>query len=379
MERLEAKKINGKVYYYYSKWAWVDGKCRRVWQKYLGKLEDIAKAVDGGGPPPQYAEVFQWGLPSALWKECSRAQIVDFVDALCPKRQQGLSTGEYLAVAAINRAISPNSKRSMWQWFSQTVLLRQFPQGSKAALASQRFWDHMDRIDTDKSRMIWKNLLEATLKREQVDLSSVSYDGTNFYTFIDTFNSRCDIAQRGKNKQGRNSLRQISYALFCCGDGSLPLYYDVYPGNRNDAKQFPLMLERFNEFLLELDPEACTTPAITLIFDKGNNSEKNFQLLDLLELSYVGSVKLDQHKELLEVSNQDDRFQPCGGAGLEETKAFRVLKPVYGRERVLVVTHNQNLFDTQWLTLHNDLSKAVEKLSVLRQKLEDRITGIIRF
>jgi hypothetical protein len=31
MERLEAKQINGHTYYYYSKWAKVDGKCRRVW------------------------------------------------------------------------------------------------------------------------------------------------------------------------------------------------------------------------------------------------------------------------------------------------------------------------------------------------------------
>ncbi len=37
MERLEAKQVNGATYYYYSQWAKVDGKCRRVWQKYLGE------------------------------------------------------------------------------------------------------------------------------------------------------------------------------------------------------------------------------------------------------------------------------------------------------------------------------------------------------
>ena len=48
MERLEAKQVKGHTYYYYSKWAWVDNRCRRVWQKYLGKLEDIVAAVHGG-------------------------------------------------------------------------------------------------------------------------------------------------------------------------------------------------------------------------------------------------------------------------------------------------------------------------------------------
>ncbi|MFO7783768.1 MAG: TRAP transporter large permease subunit [Thermodesulfobacteriota bacterium] len=123
MERLESKKVNGRTYYYYSEWGWKDGKCRRIWQKYLGKPKDIVQAVQGGGPPPLYAEVFQWGLPCALWKEVLRARVVEETDALCPKREQGLSTGQYMAVAAVNRAIRPKSKRSMWEWFSRTALL----------------------------------------------------------------------------------------------------------------------------------------------------------------------------------------------------------------------------------------------------------------
>ena len=145
MERLEAKRVKGHTYYYYSKWARLDNRCRRVWQRYLGKLEDIVAAVQGGGPAPIAAEVFQWGLPQALWQEATRAQLVELIDRHCPKRRQGLTTGQYLAIAAINRAISPRSKRSMWVWFSQTVLRRHMPSDSEAALASQRFWDHMDR------------------------------------------------------------------------------------------------------------------------------------------------------------------------------------------------------------------------------------------
>ncbi len=376
MERLEAKKISGRTYYYYSEWAWVDGKCRRVWQKYLGTLKNIAKAVDGG-PSPLYAEIFQWGLPIALWRECCLAEVIEETDKLCPKRDQGLSIGGYLAIAAINRAICPNSKRSMWEWFSQTALLRHFPHASKRALTSQRFWDHMDKISANAVISIWKNILKGVAKRETIDLSSVSYDGTNFYTFIDTFNVRCYIAKRGKNKQGRNNLRQVSYALFCSEDGHIPLFYDIYDGNRNDAKQFPLMLKKFHRFLVELSGKDCPVPQTTLIFDKGNNSQDNFALINRLELNFVGSMKLGQHKELVKVPNDDPIFETCEGIELEGTKAFRVKKEVYGQERVIVVTYNQNLFDAQWLTLQNDIGKAIEKLSLLRQKLEDRANGVI--
>ncbi|MFC1834019.1 hypothetical protein ACFL2Q_04710 [Thermodesulfobacteriota bacterium] len=360
MERLEAKKINGKTYYYYSKWRWIDGKCRRIWQKYLGKPADIARAMQGGGLSPLYAEIFQCGLPLALWMESCHSKVVEETDKLCPKRGQGLSVGQYLAVAAINRAICPKSKRGMWEWLSQNVLLRHMHQATKAALASQRFWDHMDRIDSDAALLIWKAILKQVVTSTDVDLSCVSYDGTNFYTFIDTFNMRCELAKRGKNKQGRNNLRQISYALFCSADGHMPLYYDFYEGTRNDAKQFPMILERFYQFLNEISGESCQAPETTLIFDKGNSSEASFGLIDSLELSYVGSVKLDQHKDLANISNKDTRFVPCGSATMEATKALRVKKKVYGKERTLVVTYNQNLFDTKWLTLHNDMSKALD-------------------
>jgi transposase len=377
MERLESKTIKGHTYYYYSKWARVDGKPRRVWQKYLGKLDDIARAVQAGGLTPTCADVFEWGLPEALWRECQRADIAACVNRHCGTRSRGLNTGDYLAIAALNRAIRPYSKRSLWQWFSQTVLLRHFPDASQPRLSSQRFWDHMERIKQADVLAIWQSILEGLTQREGLDLSSICYDGTNYYTFIDTFNTHCDIARRGKNKQGRSNLRQVSYALFCCADGQVPLYFDVYEGNRNDAKQFPLLLKKFQQFLQRVGGQA-NVPKTTLIFDKGNNSAANFQLVDELELFFVGSVKLDEHKDLLQVPNDDPRFTTCAAERLSGTKCFRQLKQVYGKDRILVVTYNQNLFNAQWVTLQNDIAKASTKLAALQQRLDERGAGSLK-
>src|ERR1019366_4758865 len=111
MQRLEAKSINGRTYYYLSLWGWKNGKCRRLSQKYLGKPEDIARAVEGARPAPEYALVLDWGLPQALWQEAQRAEVVQHVDQLCPKRAQGLTPGDYIRLAAINRACKPVSKQ----------------------------------------------------------------------------------------------------------------------------------------------------------------------------------------------------------------------------------------------------------------------------
>jgi transposase len=378
MERLETKRVKGHTYYYYSKWARVDNRCRRVWQKYLGKLEDIVAAVQGTGPVPICAEVFQWGLSQALWQEATRASLVEHIDRHCPKRRQGLTTGQYLVIAAINRAITPRSKRSMWDWFSQTVLRRRLLSASRAALSSQRFWDHMDTVKPEAATAIWKDLLKDVVHRERIDLSSICYDGTNFYTFLDTFNARCSLAIRGKNKQGRDNLRQVSYALFCAADGQLPLFYDVYQGNRNDARQFSQVLERFHQFFRDLAGGATGVPETTLIFDKGNNSADNFRLLDSLTLKFVGSVKQNEHPELAQVPHSDLRFVVCTSPGLKGAKAFRVTKTVAGSERVLVVTYNPKLAKTQWMTLQNDVAKASKRLTELQGRLAGRAAGLIK-
>jgi transposase len=378
MQRLEAKTINGHTYYYLSHWGWKDGKCRRLSQKYLGKPEDIAQAVAGPPPQPDYAVVLEWGLPWALWQQAEAAQIAQTVNQLCPKRAQGLSTGEYIRLAAINRACEPVSKQAMWDWVSQTCLPRLWPEASAAQLSSQHFWDHMDRIDGETAQKIWQTLMAGVVQRENLPLAQVCYDGTNFYTFIDTFNLRCHVAKRGKNKQGRGNLRQVSYALFCTTDGHLPLFYDVYEGNRHDAKEFPQVLEKF-QCWLKAQAAAGETPAKpTLIFDKGNNSAENFALIDALALPYVGSVKLDEHPELATVSNQDARWQAATEPGLEGTKSWRTPKVVYGRERTLVLTYNQNLYESQWATVQNDLAKALAELGTLQQHLRTRAAGQIK-
>jgi transposase len=195
---------------------------------------------------------------------------------------------------------------------------------------------------------------------------------------MDTFNARCDIAKRGKNKQGRSNLRQVSYALFCHAESQVPLYYEVYDGNRHDTKQFPVMIERFHDFLSDSFGNTPQSPQLTLIFDKGNNSQDNFRLIDTLKLHYVGSIKLSEVKDLADISNQDSRWIPCQTLGLEKTKCFRGTRKIYAKQRTIVVTYNANLFQTQCLTLHHDITKAMTELGALRQKLQDRAQGLIK-
>ncbi len=81
---------------------------------------------------------------------------------------------------------------------------------------------------------------------------------------------------------------------------------------------------------------------------------------------------------MAEVPHTDSRFVVCASAGLKGTKAFRVIKTVAGAERVLVVTYNPNLAKTQWMTLKNDVTKAIKRLSELQGRLAGRAAGLIK-
>jgi hypothetical protein len=57
----------------------------------------------------------------------AQLELVALMDAHLPKRDQGLSVGQYLLLAAINRAAHPTSKARLADWYQQTALLRMLP------------------------------------------------------------------------------------------------------------------------------------------------------------------------------------------------------------------------------------------------------------
>lgn len=374
MAYITHKKISGKTYYYAEQRIWKDGKSRREWQKYLGTTDSIMDAVEGKSFVPDHAILFELGGVASYLSLAKDIQMVEKIDRMLPKRKQGLSIGEYLLIATINRGLEAVSKRSMWSWFQNTILLNHFSGTKKEQLTSQRFWDHMNLIPEQKIIPVWLEVLNSALSSAHIDFSNVAFDETNFYTFIRTFNQRCSIPQRGKNKQGRSNLRQVNYALFCSKENHLPLYFDVYPGNVHDSTKFKEILPGFKAAFKDKIKPGST---MTIVFDKGNNSPEAIAEIVQSPFHFVGSLKLNDHTELASISNMDERFESTGHPQLESLKALRVEKVINEEQRTLIVTFNQNLYNDQLKTLYNDLERCQGKLSELNRRLTDRAEGLI--
>src|SRR5215203_3152723 len=147
MASLIAKKIRGHTYYYARECKRVNGKPKVVWQKYLGRADDIISAFPRAaqGPPatpPASASITDFAAVVSLYDLAHRLKLVDFIDRHVPKRGTGPSVGTYLLVATLNRCLAPCSKASIEQWF-QTTVLRRLLNLRPEQLSSQRFWDNM--------------------------------------------------------------------------------------------------------------------------------------------------------------------------------------------------------------------------------------------
>jgi transposase len=367
MASLTAKTIRGRKYYYLRETARVDGKPKVVRQTYLGSAEAVAAALGKGSSTLEIREglpVRDFGAVAALHDLVGELGLVELVDQHVPRRvRRGPSVGQLLALASINRVVAPASKAHLGAWYEGTVLPRLL--GFKQSqLTSQRFWDAMDRVGEDALRKIELDLAARVVERFALSPSTLFYDATNFYTFIDTFNTRSTLAQRGKSKEGRSALRILGLALMVTGDFEVPLFHRLYPGNHNDPTSFRSVVD-------ELVERARTVHGgvedLTLVFDKGNNTEDT---LAALRGAYhvVGSLVPQYHKELLEVPREAmRRLDPTRYP--KEVVCHRTQKTVFGRSFTVLVVWNEGLYETQRKTVEREVTKCARKLSEEQARL----------
>ena len=360
MASLTAKTINGRKYYYLRECAWVDGKPKIVKQTYLGSADAIAAAL--GKTPSALtvvpgAPVLEFGAVAALYDLAQQLDIVRLIDSHVPKRRsRGPSVGTMLLLAAINRAVGATSKAQVATWYERTSLPR-WMELKAGQLTSQRFWDNMDRVPEEAIVGIERELSARVVKEFDLDLRCLFYDATNFFTFIDTFNTRSTLAQRGKSKEGRSSLRILGLALLVTGDFEVPLFHCLYPGNHNDPTSFRSVVHELVDRYRQLVDGA---EDVTIVFDKGNNTEDTLEVI-AEKYHVVGSLVPTHHRDLLKI--QRKRFQRLDPDVFpDEVSAYRTKKEVFGRTFTVLVTYNKNLFEAQTKTIEREVAKRQAKL-----------------
>jgi transposase len=373
MPSLTRKLVKGRPYFYVRHCQRIDGRPKIVKTTYLGSLQHILQAVEKAQtpPPPQQAEVLAFGEIAALYDQAIRLGLVELIDSHLPKRDQGLSVGQYLLLAALNRAAAPTSKAQLARWHRQSILTRLLP-ATADQLSSQAFWNHMDRIGQADIVAIERQLSQRLVRDWKLNLRTLVYDGTNFFTYINTLNP-ATLPARGHNKQKRGDLRQVNLGLLVSTDFHVPLFHKVYTGNVNDSTAFQTISQELSQRYRQL-AQGCEH--ITLIFDKGNNSAQSFEVLDSSPFHFIGSLVPTHHEDLLAIPL--DQFQPLAGDRWAGCLAYRARKVVFSQERTVVVTYNEHLLEGQLQGINASLQKARRKLDELQVSLRRRQQGKVK-
>ena len=121
---LTTKIKRGHEYLYLEGRAWIDGRCRRTWQRYLGPKDQIV-----GQELPTFTrkeviatdtKVYEFGLSAALiaiTRELDLSSIID--EVLHRYHIESATMSRDLIIATINRGVAPCSKTKMKKWFAK--------------------------------------------------------------------------------------------------------------------------------------------------------------------------------------------------------------------------------------------------------------------
>jgi len=362
MASIVKKMKKGRPYYYAVECKRIEGKPRIVWQKYLGSVEGIVERTEQSKPArPKECVVFEAGGVAALLGITQRLGLLELINEICPKRDQGPTVGHYIVLATLNRALCPLSKQAIGDWYEQTVLRRLWG-FDKSAFSSQRFWDHMDRISQEDIESVQERLLALIDKEWSVDAQLLLYDTTNFFTFLATNNDRCSLGQRGRNKQKRHDLRQLGLVLLVSGDFQIPLLHHLYAGNIPDVSLFPQLKARLMQ---RYQAVTGRLPEATIVMDKGNVSDDAMEQLVDGRTHFVVAATANRFKSLL--ATPADQFRSV--ESMPGTQTFDTTQHLWGRLCRVVVVYTESFFTQQLQGVTQNLVKCQKKLLDLGKTL----------
>lgn len=378
MAHFHVKIKKGRPYLYVREIARVDGKPKVISQTYIGSPEKVAGLVRGRDEDVVILKVEEFG---ALWLSCEIDKDIGLcalIDGIVPRadRETGPSIGEYFLYCVLNRMVQAVSKNKLASWYQNTAI-QHIRSADLEELTSQRYWEKWDRVSEDDLSRIAKAFFERIWRVEAPAADCLLFDTTNYYTYMAS-HTESELAMRGKNKAGRHHLRQIGLGLLVSRGSRLPLYYSVYPGNIHDSKHFEASMDEMFGVVCGLNQ---TKERLTVVIDKGMNSEDNYAWIDEhSRIHFITTYSTYFAQDL--AATPVDKFEPVDTPEnkrlMEENKteecllAYRTKGEYWGKERAVIVTYNPSSRRKQEYTFNDKMEAIRQELLSMRAKVRDK-------
>ena len=356
MVHLVKKKIKGKTYLYLQETGWIDGKSKRIWQKYLGPEHKIKEQTNFHLKPEFTIRNLDFGLPISLLKIAEKLDLVNIIDNCTAKREQGLSVGKYVLFAALNRCIKPTSKTKIRKWFESTILTKKY-HPIDTYFDAKAYSNHFKYLTKEIIQNIENNLHKKLTKEFHVKMDTLFYDPTNFFTYMNPKQTQT-LPRHGHSKENRFTLNLVGLSIFCSSDGGIPVFHTVYPGNIQDASLFRDEIKKLRNHQAKIQK---TPQDLCLVFDKGNLSKEAFGEIDDMKIHFIASIRPSTQKEFHPLNSDD--FSLVKLPNKKEVGILEFKRTLYGESRRLFVVFNPKRAEWQGKNLDKKLTKKVEEIN----------------
>jgi transposase len=356
MTFLIKKKIKGNIYLYLAKNARINGKTRRIWEKYLGPENKINEQTELLIDPEPSIMTFDFGLPIALMGLVKKLDLIEIINECTNKRFQGLSVGHYVSLAAINRCVKPTSKAKLRRWFEHTALFKEFPP-IDTYLDSMAYTNHFKYLTPEVIENIELFINKKLIEEFKVSMSTLFYDPTNFFTYLNP-KEGMELPKHGHSKEGRFTLNLVGLTLYCTKDGGLPVLHEVYPGNVQDAKLFK---EQVPRLLKRLKQVGIGPQEICVVFDKGNLSQEAFDQINDTGIRFICSIRPSTQKEFDYLTPTDFTLEKLPNG--KDVGVLEFSREIYGPNNRLLVEYNPRMKVWQEKNLLVKLEKKIEEIN----------------
>lgn len=363
MATLQKRVTKGHSYWSIVESRRINGKPRPVILEYLGTAESLLKRLTEG--IPKKVRSYSHG---AVWVMLDIAEELEVVEAINrhlkhKQLRDGFTVGGSLLLAAIGRICQPTSKRNWHEGWARYTSLSYLLRMSLSKVDSQHFWDQMEALPVTAIPLIEEEVVNTLVEKQEVTLDTLLCDTSNFFTYIDSTNERCSLAQRGKNKQKRMDLKQFGLLLLVSRQAQIPVFHKLYQGNLSDKtvfkKQFKEILNRFKAISGSLED-------ITFVFDQGNNSKKILKEVSS-NVYFVGALSPYHHKALIEEANESMTGIEVNGRSV---RSFRVRTNIWELDLTVVVYISEKLRRGQIRGIEQNIKKLFCKLNKLKEKIK---------
>ena len=370
MAHLHKKIKKGRPYYYIREIRRVEGKPRVVSQLYLGSVEAIAQRLAQAeqARKPLRLQSRAFGAVLVAYELEKLLDTIGLIDGIVPRsaREKGPTVGEYFFYAWANRLIAPRSKRALPDWYRHTAI-DQVRAVDREELTSQRYWEKWNRVSPEHVEQIGRAFFARVWQLQSLPPECLLFDTTNYYTFMSS-ETPSELCERGHNKQSRHHLRQVGLALLLDRATHLPLYYRTYEGNLHDSKLFRRVIDEMFGVMCGFNQ---TKQRLTVVFDKGMNSEEAVRGLDdhprihfvtTYSTYFAEELAGTDLKAFAPLDIEKNRRLVADKRGEDRMLAYRSRMELWGQERTVVVTYNPRTARKRRYTLDR-------KLETLRQTL----------